>query len=237
LIAEILCIGTELLIGDIVNTNAAYLSKRLSEHGFDVLYHSVCGDNKERLEKTVKHAFSRCDLLVTTGGLGPTYDDISVELCAKALGLSVYTDNRVVEQLKAYFEKTGRVMTENNLKQALIPEGATVLMNDFGTAPGIALEKDGKVLVMLPGPPREMKPMFENQVLPYLSKFTDHVLVSSNINIIGMGESAVEDKLRDLMLNSKNPTLAPYVTEGEVRVRVTASGKTADEAKVLMKKQ
>jgi len=236
LIAEILCIGTELLIGDIVNTNAAYLSKRLSEHGFDVLYHSVCGDNKERLEKTVKHAFSRCDLLVTTGGLGPTYDDISVELCAKALGLSVYTDNRVVEQLKAYFEKTGRVMTENNLKQALIPEGATVLMNDFGTAPGIALEKDGKVLVMLPGPPREMKPMFENQVLPYLSKFTDHVLVSSNINIIGMGESAVEDKLRDLMLNSKNPTLAPYVTEGEVRVRVTASGKTADEAKVLIEK-
>jgi len=236
LIAEILCIGTELLIGDIVNTNAAYLSKRLSEHGFDVLYHSVCGDNKERLEKTVKHAFSRCDLLVTTGGLGPTYDDISVELCAKALGLSVYTDNRVVEQLKAYFEKTGRVMTENNLKQALIPEGATVLMNDFGTAPGIALEKDGKVLVMLPGPPREMKPMFENQVLPYLSKFTDHVLVSSNINIIGMGESAVEDKLRDLMLNSKNPTLAPYVTEGEVRVRVTASGKTADEANVLIEK-
>ncbi len=236
MIAEILCIGTELLIGDIVNTNAAYLSKRLSEHGFDVLYHSVCGDNKERLEKTVRHAFTRCDLLVTTGGLGPTYDDISMELCAKALGLSMYTDNRVVEQLKSYFAKTGKVMTDNNLKQALIPEGATVLMNDFGTAPGIALEKDGKVLVMLPGPPREMKPMLENQVLPYLSRFTNHVLVSSNINIIGMGESTVEDKLRDLMINSQNPTLAPYVNEGEVRIRVTASGKTADEAKRLVEK-
>ncbi len=236
MIAEILCIGTELLIGDIVNTNSAYLSKRLSEHGFDVLYHSVCGDNKERIEQTVKHAFTRCDLLVTTGGLGPTYDDISMELCAKALGLSMYTDERVVEKLKQYFAKTGRVMTDNNLKQALVPEGATVLMNDCGTAPGIALEKDGKVLVMLPGPPREMKPMFENQVLPYLSVYSDYVLVSSNINIIGMGESSVEDKLRDLMVNSTNPTLAPYVNEGEVRVRVTASGKTKDEAKSIVEK-
>ena len=167
MIAEILCIGTEILIGDIVNTNATYISKRLSEHGFDVLYHSVCGDNKIRLEETIKHALTRCDLLVTTGGLGPTYDDISMELCAKALGLNMYTDERVVEQLKGYFLKTGRVMTENNLKQALVPEGATVLMNDFGTAPGIAVEKDGKVLVMLPGPPREMKPMLDNQVLPF----------------------------------------------------------------------
>ena len=236
MIAEILCIGTEILIGDIVNTNATYISKRLSEHGFDVLYHSVCGDNKVRLEETVKHALSRADLVVTTGGLGPTYDDISMELCAKALGLSMYTDERVVEQLKGYFAKTGRVMTENNLKQAIVPEGSTVLMNDFGTAPGVAIEKDGKVLVMLPGPPREMKPMLDNQVLPYLSKYTDHVLVSSNVNIIGMGESSVEEKLYDLMTTSKNPTLAPYVNEGEVRVRVTGSGKTEDEAKELVSK-
>lgn len=236
MIAEILCIGTEILIGDIVNTNATYISKRLSEHGFDVLYHSVCGDNKVRLEETIKHALSRADLVVTTGGLGPTYDDISMELCAKALGLSMYTDERVVEQLKGYFAKTGRVMTENNLKQAIVPEGSTVLMNDFGTAPGVAIEKDGKVLVMLPGPPREMKPMLDNQVLPFLSKYTDHVLVSSNVNIIGMGESSVEEKLYDLMTTSKNPTLAPYVNEGEVRVRVTGSGKTEDEAKELVSK-
>ena len=236
MIAEILCIGTEILIGDIVNTNATYISKRLSEHGFDVLYHSVCGDNKTRLEETIKHALTRCDLLVTTGGLGPTYDDITSELCAKALGLSMYTDESVVEQLKGYFSKTGRVMTENNLKQALVPEGATVLMNDFGTAPGIAVEKDGKVLIMLPGPPREMKPMLDNQVLHYLSKYTDHVLFSSNVNIIGMGESSVEEKLYDLMTTSKNPTLAPYVNDGEVRVRVTGSGKTENEAKEIVAK-
>ena len=236
MIAEILCIGTEILIGDIVNTNATYISKRLSEHGFDVLYHSVCGDNKKRLEETILHALSRADLIVTTGGLGPTYDDITMELCAKALGLSMHTDERVVDRLKGYFAKTGRRMTENNLKQALVPEGSTVLMNSFGTAPGIAVEKEGKVLVMLPGPPREMKPMLENQVLPYLSKYTDHVLFSSNINIIGMGESSVEDRLHDLMLTSTNPTLAPYVNDGEVRVRVTGSGKTEEEAKVLIGK-
>ena len=236
MIAEILCIGTELLIGDIVNTNAAYISKRLSEHGFDVLYHSVCGDNKIRLEETVKHAFSRADLVITTGGLGPTYDDISMELCAKALGLSMYRDERVVNQLHEYFAKTGRIMTENNLKQAFVPVGSTVLMNSFGTAPGVAVEKDGKVLVMLPGPPREMKPMLENQVLPFLSKYTDHVLVSSNINIIGMGESSVEEKLYDLMLTSKNPTLAPYVNDGEVRVRVTGSGKNEEEARMIVDK-
>ena len=127
-------------------------------------------------------------------------------------------------------------MTENNLKQAFVPVGSTVLMNSFGTAPGVAVEKDGKVLVMLPGPPREMKPMLENQVLPFLSKYTDHVLVSSNINIIGMGESSVEEKLYDLMLTSKNPTLAPYVNDGEVRVRVTGSGKNEEEARMIVDK-
>ena len=231
MIAEILCIGTEILIGDIVNTNATYISKRLSEHGFDVLYHSVCGDNKKRLEETIRHAFTRCDLLITTGGLGPTYDDITMELCAKSLGLSVHRDENVVNQLKAYFEKTGRKMTENNLKQALVPDTSTVLMNDFGTAPGVVVEKDGKVLVMLPGPPREMKPMLDNQVIPFLLKYSDHVLVSSNVNIIGMGESTVEEKLFDLMTTSKNPTLAPYVNDGEVRVRVTGSGRNEVEAK------
>ena len=142
MIAEILCIGTEILIGDIVNTNATYISKRLSDHGFDVLYHSVCGDNKVRLEETVKHAFSRADLVITTGGLGPTYDDISMELCAKALDLSLKRDENVEKQLYSYFEKTGRIMTENNLKQAMVPETSIVFMNHFGTAPGIAVEKE-----------------------------------------------------------------------------------------------
>lgn len=234
MIAEILCIGTEILIGDIVNTNATYISKRLSEHGFDVLYHSVCGDNRVRLEETVKHAFSRADLVITTGGLGPTYDDISMELCAKVLDISCHMDDRIIKQLEDYFSRTGRIMTENNLKQALVPDGAEVFMNDFGTAPGVAVMKNDKILVMLPGPPREMKPMLDNQVLPYLSKFTDHVLVSSNINIIGMGESTVEEKLYKLMTTSVNPTLAPYVNDGEVRVRVTGRGKDESEAKAVV---
>lgn len=234
MIAEILCIGTEILIGDIVNTNATYISKRLSENGFDVFYHSVCGDNPKRLENEVKQALSKCDLLVTTGGLGPTYDDITVSVCAKSLGVECEQNKQVEQTIRAYFEKSGRVMTENNLKQAFLPKGCVVFQNEWGTAPGVCFEKDGKVVVMLPGPPREMKPMLEKYVLPHLSRYTDHVLFSSNVNIIGIGESAVEEKLYELMTKSKNPTVALYVNDGEVRVRVTASGKNADEAKELV---
>ncbi len=234
MVVEILAIGTELLIGDITNTNASYISKKMSEHGFDVLYHSVCGDNRKRLTETVLHALERADILITTGGLGPTYDDISMEVCASAVGLDLVENKQVVEELKSYFAKTGRVMTENNMKQALVPEGATVFHNNFGTAPGACIEKDGKIIILMPGPPREMKPMLDTQVLPYLSKYTGKVLVSSNVNILGMGESAVEDVLYELMTKSKNPTLAPYVTAGEVRIRVTASGKTEDEARALV---
>ena len=234
MIAEIICIGTELLIGDIVNTNATYISKKLSESGFDVLYHSVCGDNGERLEKCIKLAFSRSDLVVTTGGLGPTYDDITAEKCAGAMGIECEMNDSVAVSIKEYFERTGRKMTENNLKQALVPKDSHIFMNNYGTAPGICAEKDGKVLVMLPGPPREMKPMLDEQVLPYLKKYSSKVLVSSNVNIFGMGESSVETLLCDLMKNSKNPTLAPYVNDGDVRVRVTASGENEDEAKKLV---
>ena len=234
MIAEILCIGTELLIGDIVNTNASFISKKLSEQGFDVYYHSVCGDNPKRLEETLLHAIERSNLVVTTGGLGPTYDDITIALCAKAFNLKCVKNELVEKSLYEYFERTGRTMTENNLKQAVLPEGATIFMNDCGTAPGVCIEKDGKVLVMMPGPPREMKPMLVNQVLPYLAKYSSRVLVSSNVNIFGMGESTVEDKLRALMVESKNPTLAPYVDAGEVRVRVTASAKTEEAAKNLV---
>lgn len=234
MVAEIFCIGTELLIGDIVNTNAAYISKKLSEQGFDVLYHSVCGDNGERLQKSLMLAFSRSDLVVTTGGLGPTYDDITLEKCAQTLGVECEMNEAVADSIRDYFARTGRTMTDNNLKQALLPKGAKIFMNNYGTAPGICVEKDGKVLVMLPGPPREMKPMLDEQVLPYLRKYSSKVLVSSNVNIFGMGESSVEALLADLMKTSKNPTLAPYVNDGDVRVRVTASGKDENEAKALV---
>ncbi len=231
MVAEILCIGTELLIGDIVNTNAAFLSKSLSEHGFDVLYQSVCGDNKQRLESCIKLALERSDIVVTTGGLGPTYDDITVNIFAKAFGLELCRNEQVENTIRDYFLKMGRTMTENNLKQALVPRDSTVFINQCGTAPGICIKKDGKTAVLMPGPPREMKPMFTEQILPFIAQDTGKVLVSSNVNIFGLGESSVEEKLRDLMENMTNPTLAPYINDGEVRVRITASGKDEDDAK------
>ncbi len=232
--AEIFCIGTEVLIGDITNTNAAYIAKRLSEAGINVYYHTVCGDNKARMSKCLDIALSRGDLVITTGGLGPTYDDITKEIIADKLGVSLVLDERILTRLEEYFAKSGRTMTENNKKQAYIPEGADIFENSFGTADGIAIKKDGKTVIMLPGPPREMKPMLDNQVLPYLSVNSDHILVSSNVNIFGMGESAVENAFADLMKNSSNPTVAPYVDKGEVRLRVTASAKDEDSAKNII---
>ncbi len=234
MIAEILCIGTEVLIGDIVNTNAAYLSKRLSESGFDVLYHSVCGDNPKRLAQCLEIALSRSELVVTTGGLGPTYDDLSLKVCAEKFGFELVKSEDVLAFLREYYEKSGRVMTQSIEKQAFVPKGAKVFINNCGTAPGICMEKDGKCIVMMPGPPREMKPMLEESVLPYLMKYSKGVLVSSNVNILGVGESYVENKLFDLMSTSKNPTVAPYIDDGEVRLRVTAVAKSSQQARELI---
>lgn len=232
--AEILCVGTELLIGDIINTNAAYISKTLSYNGIDVLYNSVCGDNPKRLGDCFRLALSRCDLVITTGGLGPTYDDITKSICADVLGLELVKDINVENKLKEYFTKSGRPMTQNNLSQALVPCGAVVFQNQNGTAPGICIEKDGKTVVMMPGPPREMVPMLDGQVMPYLKKYTQKVLVSANVNIFGVGESSVDEKLHELMQNSKNPTVAPYIDDGEVRLRVTASAESQSKANALI---
>ena len=232
--AEILCIGTEVLIGDITNTNAAYIAKKLSEAGVNVYYHTVCGDNKGRMSACLDTALSRSDLVITTGGLGPTYDDITKEIIAEKLGVELELNEEVLTRLEGYFSKSGRTMTENNKKQAYIPKGADVFENSFGTADGIAIKKDGKTVIMLPGPPREMKPMLDTQVLPYLSVNSDHILVSSNVNIFGMGESAVENALADLMKKSQNPTVAPYVDKGEVRLRVTASAENEEKAKNII---
>lgn len=232
--AEIFCIGTEVLIGDIINTNAAYIARRLSESGINVYYHSVCGDNNGRMKECLDIALSRSDLVITTGGLGPTYDDITKEMVAEKFGLPLILNEEILERLTGYFEKSGRVMTENNKKQAYIPQDAHVFPNMFGTADGIAVTKDNKTVIMLPGPPREMKPMLDNQVIPYLAANTDHILVSSNVSIFGMGESSVENALADLMKSSTNPTVAPYCGNGEVRLRVTARGKDEKEARVLI---
>jgi len=230
--AEILSVGTELLIGDIVNTDAAYISKGLAALGIDQYHQGVVGDNPVRLREAVKLALSRSELLILTGGLGPTYDDITKETAAEALGKTLYLNQDSLARIQAFFTRRGREMTNNNIKQAMMPEGAVIFPNQNGTADGCAIDcpAENRMIVLLPGPPRELEPMFRDQVMPYLADFTDRVLVSKNINVCGMGESAVEAILRERMQAATNPTEAPYCLEGEVRIRVTASAATPSEA-------
>ncbi|HAN44716.1 MAG TPA: competence/damage-inducible protein A [Ruminococcaceae bacterium] len=232
--AEILCVGTELLLGDIVNTNAAFIAKELAQIGVNVYYQSVVGDNSERLKSSQKLALSRSDIVITTGGLGPTYDDLTKEAVAEFFNRKMKMHEPSLNKIKELFNKINREMTPNNEKQALMPEGATVFTNECGTAPGLAVEGDGKIVILLPGPPREVYPMFRNSVLPYLTKLTDHILVSKTIHIFGMGESKVEALLKDLMVSSTNPTVAPYAKDGEVQLRVTASCKDKNESDKLI---
>ncbi len=229
---EILCVGTELLLGDIVNTNAAYLSRKLAELGISVYHQSVVGDNPERLKKALFEASERCDLIITSGGLGPTYDDLTKETIADFFGRELVRDEEILASITSYFAEMGRNMTENNKKQADIPERAIVLKNDYGTAPGVIIEDEERqtTAIMLPGPPRELEPMFLYEAMPYLIRRSGSVLVSRNINIFGMGESSVENLLRPLMESSSNPTVAPYCKEGEVRLRITAKAESNEKA-------
>lgn len=229
--AEILCVGTEILIGDIVNTNAAYISERLARLGIAQYYQAAVGDNPERLSRAINGALERADLLIMSGGLGPTYDDLTKETAAKCMGRELYLDGTSLERIKERFAFRCKAMTENNVKQAMMPRGSVIFENNAGTAPGCAIEdfERGKIIIMLPGPPFEMKRMFDESVMPYLQRFTDKRFVSVNVNIFGMGESEVESKLKDIMDGSVNPTVAPYCGGGEVRLRVTASGSDVEE--------
>ena len=231
--AEILCVGTELLLGEVVNTNAAYLCRELARLGISVYHTAVVGDNPSRLENAVKNALKQADLLILTGGLGPTYDDLTKETVAATLGLPMVRDEKILLDIEKYFTETGRPMPPNNAKQADIPEGAFAIPNRTGTAPGIFIEKDEKVVVLLPGPPFEMKPMFEEFVFPRLREMSDKILVSHNIHIMNIGESAVEMHLIDLMKESTNPTIAPYAKEGEMRLRVGALANSEDEGEQM----
>ncbi|MBE6718106.1 MAG: competence/damage-inducible protein A [Ruminococcaceae bacterium] len=233
--AEILCVGTEILIGDIINTNAAYISQRLAALGINQYHQGVVGDNPQRVKKFIAEALERADLVITTGGLGPTYDDLTKETIAELMGKKMVLHDESLRRLKEYFESRNRVMTENNIKQAYMPEGCIILENNCGTAPGAIIENEemGKAVVILPGPPREMKPMFEEGVVPYLEKNSDYFFVSKNINIFGIGESALETEIIDIMKNSLNPTVAPYASDGEVRLRVTAKTERKEEGEKL----
>lgn len=227
---SILAVGTELLFGQTVNTNAAYLSEKLNLMGFDVMYHFVVGDNPARLKEKLADAFTDTDLVILTGGLGPTQDDLTKEMVAEYMGVEMHLDERVVDDLNAIFAKRGGNMPENNMKQAYLPDGCTPFYNASGTAPGFALEKDGKVAICLPGPPREMKWLFENGVRDYLEKFMEKKMVYRVIRTIGIGESDLEMLLMPLIDGQTDPTIATYAKEGECTLRVASQRDSEEEA-------
>ena len=234
--AELIAVGTELLLGNIANTDAQMISQGLSGIGINVFYHTVVGDNPERLRAAVEIAKQRADILITTGGLGPTCDDLTKNVLAAAFGKKLVFDEASAQRIRAYFQKlhARRPMTENNLQQAMLPEGCTVLSNDWGTAPGCAFEAEGVRVVMLPGPPRECREMFTHRALPYLQNLADGTILSRSLRIFGMGESAVESLLRDRMNAMTNPTLAPYAKEGECELRITAKAADEEAARALI---
>ena len=232
--AELLAVGSELLLGNIVNSDARDLSRLLAAMGINVYYHSVVGDNPGRLKAAVELAKSRADILITTGGLGPTCDDLTKQVLAEAFGKKLVFHEECADGIRAYFDRIGRPMTENNLLQAWLPEGCDVLDNDWGTAPGCAFEAEGTFVVMLPGPPSECIPMFREKAAPWLGRLSEGIIRSRTLRIFGMGESRVESLLKDRMNELTNPTLAPYAKTGEVELRITAKADTEEEADALI---
>lgn len=232
--AEILCVGTELLLGEIVNTNAVFIAQQLAQIGIDLYHQTVVGDNPARLSAALTTAFDRADLVIMTGGLGPTYDDLTKETVANYFGRKMELHEPSMARLEEFFSHYGRTMTENNRKQAYMPEGAIVFQNNNGTAPGLAVEGNGKTAVLMPGPPREMKPMFLESVLPYLMKYSERVIDSHEMHMIGIGESAMEYELHEYIDSLADVTVAPYAKDGECMLRVTAAGKTHEDAEQKM---
>ncbi len=228
--AEIIAVGTEILVGDIVNTNAQFLSERLFALGIDMYYQTVVGDNPDRLKEACRLAFSRADLVIFSGGLGPTDDDLTKETVAEYFDVPLLFHKEIVDEIKQYLN--GRYPLSNE-KQAYIPEGAIILHNDHGTAPGVILEKDGKIAVLLPGPPREIVPMFIDKVEPYLKEKSDFVMESKVLRLFGIGEAKVGETVSDLM-DGSNPTVAPYAKDSEVILRISAKAESTASAEKLI---
>ena len=234
MIAEIVAVGTELLMGQVLNTDAQYIARRLSELGVTLHRQVVVGDNPARIREAIHTAIGRADVVIPTGGLGPTADDITKETCAEALGLPMERSPEAEKQVRGWFERNNYPMTENNLRQADFAKGAIILENHNGTAPACIVEKDGKAVINLPGPPRELMPLFAESVAPYLARRSGAVIVSRYMRVFGMGESAVESRLHDMMENSLNPTVAPYCSTGEVQLRLTVRVAHESEAAALL---
>jgi nicotinamide-nucleotide amidase len=231
---EIIAVGSELLLGNIVNSNARYLSEKLAELGIDVHYHIAVGDNIGRLREVIETSLKRSDIIITTGGLGPTDDDLTKDGVAEALGLKLVPHKQSLEKIEGYFKEADRPMPECNKKQGYIPEGSIVLENDNGTAPGIMIEKDEKVIILLPGPPKEMMPMFAKQVYDYLKAKSDFVIRSRTLRVVGVGESTIQEKLQHIFDTQSNPTVAPYAKDGEVHLRITAKCQNEIEANIKL---
>lgn len=230
--AEIIAVGSELLLGQISNTNARYISSQLAELGIDVYYHTVVGDNPTRLVESIQIAENRADLIIFTGGLGPTKDDLTKEAISSHLGKRLVMDDHALVYIEDFFNRMNRVMTENNKKQALVLEGCTVLENKHGMAPGMLLSTDKHAYILLPGPPKEMEPMFQFEAKPLLQKLLhkETIIMSQVIRFYGIGEAELETKVQDLLEKQTNPTLAPLASDGEVTLRLTAKSDTEDDA-------
>lgn len=231
-VCEIISVGTELLLGDILNTNARFLSLELAGMGISVLRQSTIGDNPKRLAEAFTAALSRSDIVITSGGLGPTADDITKEVGCKVMGFELVVNEEILTELENYFKSRAITMPETNKKQALVPLNGTVFRNKNGTAPGLACEKAGKCLIMLPGPPRELNPMFIDDVKSFLSKYSEGVIISHTVRTFGIGESAMAELAGDLLWN-ENPTVAPYAKDGESLLRITARASTKAQAEEL----
>ena len=230
---EIISVGTELLLGHVTNTDARDISEMLSKIGINVKYHTVVGDNPERLRKCVETAKSRADIIITTGGLGPTCDDLTKQILAEAFGLRLVENKAEREGLYDYI-RYGKKFTDNNFTQAMLPEGCTVFHNNCGTAPGCGFEKDGKIVVMIPGPPKECNAMFRESALPYLHKLSEELIVSHSVRIFGLGESSVDDIFAEEMNRMTNPTMAPYAKECDCLLQITAKAKSEAEAEEMI---
>lgn len=233
-VCELISVGTEILLGDILNTDAQFLSIELARLGISVIHQSTVGDNRERLLAQLKEAADRSDIIILSGGLGPTPDDLTKEVCCDFFGKKMFLHEPTVEKIKTYFSTKGMKMAQNNLKQAMLPKDCVIFPNDNGTAPGMAIEKAGVHILVLPGPPRELKPMFRNCAVPYLMQFSDRIIVSHNIRTFGIGESLMAERVNDLF-DAENPTVAPYAKDGEALLRVTAMARTKEEAENFCK--
>lgn len=227
---ELICVGTELLLGNIVNTNAAFISEKCAMLGLSMYYQSVVGDNPGRLEELLQTAKERSDIIILSGGLGPTQDDLTKETAAKVMGKPLVEDERARQEIETFMAKRSRAITDNNWKQALVPEGCKVLYNPNGTAPGIIMEDGQTCMILLPGPPNELIPMFEEQVYPYLQESQPEIICSKMVKLCGIGESSAETKILDLIEKQTNPTVAPYAKTGEVHLRITAKAASEEEA-------